>query len=175
MHQNLTPTITFRPATSSDEERILQWLKRPDVAIWWQDDGRTLRDLRLFVKGKTSEFQHWLGFIGETPYAYLMTSEVTAEDELCWRHREPEGRALTLDYLIGDESFLGKGLGAQTLKAFAESQAQNVTTFMLDPNPENERAVHVYEKVGFRKVEEFTPDSGPFSGKPHILMKWVFR
>ncbi len=34
----------------------------------------------------------------------------------------------------------------------------------------NTRAIHVYEKAGYRKVSEFAPASGPLAGEPHILM-----
>ena len=78
---------------------------------------------------------------------------------------------LTIDFAIGEKSFLGKGFSAVTLKRFAEVQEPTVTAFLVDPEVKNERAVHVYDKAGFVKVGTFIRGKGFFKGKPHYLMK----
>ena len=44
--------------------------------------------------------------------------------------------------------------------------------FIIDPAKSNPKAIHVYEKVGFKKVDEFCPeDDGIF----HLMMRLVVR
>jgi len=74
--------------------------------------------------------------------------------------------------LIGNKKFLGKGLSYSTLKAFQKFLGDQVTALLIDPECENSKAVHVYEKAGFKTVSTFTPNEGEFSGLLHFLMKW---
>ena len=72
--------------------------------------------------------------------------------------------------MIGEESFLGRGLSYLSLRKFIEEQ-DDVTAFLIDPEVSNTKAIHVYEKAGFEKIKTFTPKSGYFSGIKHLLMK----
>jgi RimJ/RimL family protein N-acetyltransferase len=84
---------------------------------------------------------------------------------------EPEGKTLTIDFAIGEEAFLGKGLSSETLKKFAEDQEPSVSALLVDPEVKNEKAIHVYEKAGFIRVSTFIRGQGFFRGKPHYLLK----
>lgn len=44
----------------------------------------------------------------------------------------------------------------------------DITEVFIDPEKKNERAVHVYQKIGFRIVGEFIADWHPV---PHYIMK----
>lgn len=75
---------------------------------------------------------------------------------------------LTLDVLIGERDFLGKGIAHRMIKQFILSQYAQADYFLIDPESANTRAMHVYEKVGFKKVEEFHPGFNP---KLHSMMR----
>jgi RimJ/RimL family protein N-acetyltransferase len=58
-----------------------------------------------------------------------------------------------LDIMIGDISQQGKGYGQDALKAminYAFTQQKAERVFIM-PRVTNKRAIHVYEKVGFKK------------------------
>ncbi len=77
-------------------------------------------------------------------------------------------RTHTLNILIGLKESLGKGLAATIIKAFILDKFQDADFFLIDPEVANPKAIQVYEKVGFKKIAEFTPDFNP---KPHIMMR----
>ena len=47
---------------------------------------------------------------------------------------------------------------------------QKADTFLIDPDENNPKAKHVYEKAGFKEVGEFDVKDGAFKGHNSILM-----
>lgn len=110
--------------------------------------------MEKFFKG-TSSSQHWIGYDNETPFVYLLTS--------------PEGKdAITLDLFICDLNYLGKGLSVQMIHEFLFSKFPNIKEVLIDPESTNTRAIHVYEKAGFRTIGTFIAKWHPV---PHTQMK----
>ena len=88
---------------------------------------------------------------------------------------DPNGKTLTMDFMIGDERFLGLGMSYLTLRAFMDSLKDQIAAFLIDPAASNTQAVAIYEKAGFVKVSEFTRTNGYFEGQPHFMMKFETR
>ena len=113
--------------------------------------------------------QHWIAYDNYRPFAYLLTSNVfknIADDYA--KYSELEGLAITLDVFICDPNYFGKGLGSTVIKEFLLSNFSDVSEIFIDPEKSNKRAVHVYEKVGFKIVGEFL---APWHPVPHHIMK----
>ncbi len=53
------------------------------------------------------------------------------------------------------------------IQDFIFNQYSHADVMMIDPELNNTKAIHVYEKVGFKKVEAFCP---AFNPKPHVMM-----
>jgi RimJ/RimL family protein N-acetyltransferase len=113
--------------------------------------------------------QHLIGYDGNKPFVYLLTSNVfkNAADAYA-KYSELDGLAITLDIFIGDTEYVGKGLASTVIKEFLLSQFSDVSEVFIDPEKDNVRAVHVYQKVGFRVVGEFI---APWHPVPHHIMK----
>ena len=107
---------------------------------------------RIFA-GKT-ECRHWIGYEGTVPFSYLLTS--------------PEGEdGITLDLFICDTAFLGKGLSVQMIREFLLTHFADKKKVFIDPEASNKRAIHVYQKAGFRITGEFI---APWHPVPHYQM-----
>lgn len=63
--------------------------------------------------------------------------------------------AITLDLFICDLNYLGKGIAVPMIREFLISQFPNVKRVLIDPEATNKRAIHVYQKVGFKIIREF--------------------
>ncbi len=89
------------------------------------------------------------------------------------------GSTYSIDYMIGNPEFLGKGWGAKTLsefvKFFYNQVDQDADTFFIDPDQNNPRARRVYERAGFVFVGEYIMSgSGFFEGrKTYFLVKRI--
>lgn len=180
MDQHPTDHITFRKAQEEDRPLLHSWLAKPYIAELWDENGvtpehgLTRKDLEAFTKGEDSIFAHWIAYFGGDPYAYIMTSNATDPEVSHLRpYLETTGETLTLDYMIGEENYLGKGLSAPTLQAFIDQLPTSITALLTDPETKNTKAIHVYEKAGFQKVADYSPSEGPFQGVDHIILKFV--
>lgn len=143
-------SFAFALAGPSHKGMIIDWLSQEHVRKWFHGVGlqHTLEDLDKFFEG-TSLFQHWIAYHRSTPFAFLSTSAEGTD-------------AITLDLLIGDPRFLGKGLSVPLIREFLLSQFPQIKEVFIDPEKTNTIAVHVYKIVG-----EFI---APWHPVPHYKM-----
>ena len=170
----------FKPAIEAQRELIHQWLQQDYMREWIHGQGlqNTLAGLEKFfqyqAKGKgldrqTEITQHWIGYDDDKPFVYLLTSNVfkNAADTYA-KYCELDGFAITLDIFIGNTDYLGKGLAGTVIKEFLLTQFSDVSEVFIDPEKSNQKAIHVYQKAGFRIVGEFIAAWHPV---PHYIMK----
>ncbi len=172
--------LTFKPAEESQRELIHHWLEQDYIREWVHGQGlkNLLTGLEKFFRyrseGKglerTAELtQHWIGYDGNKPFVYLLTSNVFKNaDDVYAKHCDAEGLAITLDVFLCDPTYLGRGLADSIIKEFLLNQFSDVSEIFIDPEQSNKKAVHVYQKVGFRIIDEFIATWHPV---PHYLMK----
>lgn len=160
----------FQKAHEEQRSLIHSWLERPHVTKWFYGEGlqSTIDHLDAFFDRPSPFFQYWIGYEGEIPFAFLITSEVNKPEDSLTRFCEKEGKAITLDMLIGEEKYLGKGLSHRLIEEFLLTQFGGVSEVLIDPEKTNTHAVHIYEKVGFKVLEEFIPT---WSKEPHYMMR----
>lgn len=171
--------LRFEQITNEHKDLILKWLKAPHVAEYFYGDGlkNTIRNIELFCKGINNNgdytFYHWIAFCDDAPFAFIMTSPIVGpyNPEHDYDKWYIDGKkTFTLDLLIGETKFLGKGLAHTMIQQFILDQYPDVDFFLIDPATDNTKAVHVYEKAGFQKVAEFKPEY-EHNPKPHLMMR----
>lgn len=179
--------IRFEKATSKHQKAIFEWLEELHVKEFWDNSQAHKSDILHFINGRKepSNYAHglyiyWIGLLDEKPYSLIMTIEETPgakRPQIKEKHLSRTGTTYSLDYMIGDKNYVGKGLGAKSLEAFIEFFQKEfdvrADTFFIDPDVTNTRAKHVYEKVGFEYVGNFIMEGdGVFAGrKTHFLVK----
>lgn len=170
--------ITFKLATKANKTLVREWLDKPHVKEYWDNSKKMWDNFESYIKGDKILFDYWICYYDKKPFGLIMTSDASEPDPdtkkqldhfIPWI--EQEGTTLTIDFTIGEESFLGQGLSYETLKRFAETQDSSISAFLIDPEVKNERAIHVYEKAGFVRVSTFIRGKGFFKGSPHYLLK----
>lgn len=172
--------FTFRPVIESQQPLIHEWLKQDYIQEWVHGTGlqNLLSGLTKFIHyyaaaqkiDRTSNLtQHWLGYEGEHPFVYLLTSNVLKDEVSEYaKYRETDGLAITLDIFICDRHYLGKGLAPRIINEFLTSHFSDISEVFIDPEQTNQRAVHVYQKTGFQIVGEFI---APWHPVLHYIMK----
>jgi len=176
--------FTFKPAIGSQYNLIQGWLQQDYIAKWIHGTGlqNTLNGLEKWfqynkLRKKSNRTlaitQHWVGFDGQTPFIYMLTSNVNkTEDGLYAKHSRMPGHAITLDIFIGDPIYLGKGLAVNIIHEFLLSHFLDIDEVFIDPEKTNSKAVHVYQKAGFKIIDEFIAS---WHLVPHYLMKLNLR
>ncbi len=145
--------FAFRAAAPSQKALIHEWLAQDYIAEWIHGQGlqNTFQGLEKFFKG-TSDTHYWIAYDQNVPFAFLITSEDGND-------------AITLDVFICDRAYLGKGLSVQLIHEFLLSQFPHKKRVMIDPEASNTRAIHVYQKAGFKITGEFIASWHPV---PHL-------
>ena len=167
----------FEKLTTAHKETVLSWFATDHVREFFYGQGlqNTLNNIDKYCDGLPCYFDQWIGFIDDQPFSFLITCEIQGPVDPSHAYKQwyQDGkRTFTLDVLIGPGAFLGKGLAVPMIQSFIKQQLQHADVIMIDPEAGNQRAIHVYKKVGFSKVGEIIPEFNP---KPHVMMKLVAR
>ena len=175
--------ITFRKAIKSDEDLLKKWFQKPHVQEFWDNSPEMWQNVESYLNGNKVLYDYWIGSLGDEPFCLVITSEndpdapglendpnVPGSENHLLPYLEPQGQTWTIDFMIGEEAFLGKGLSHGALREFMAEQ-RGVAAFLIDPEATNAKAIHVYEKAGFLVVGRFTPKAGYFAGMEHLMMK----
>jgi RimJ/RimL family protein N-acetyltransferase len=166
--------ITFKKAAKADKKLIQQWLGTPHVKEYWDSPKEVLDQFDSTFKEENNPFTFWICLHDKTPFALILTTDAHHPKEI-HDHLAPwieqEGTTLLIDFVIGDEAFIGKGLSAQTLIKFAKDHKSSISALLCIPEVKNEKGLHVFEKAGFARVSTFIKGKGFFKGKPHYLLK----
>lgn len=171
--------LSFKPVEETHRELIHRWLQQDYMAEWIHGVGlqNTLSGLEKWIdylaQNKTTDrtlalTQHWVGYDGDIPFVYLLTSNVDKNSESVYaNHAQQTGSAITLDIFMGNADYLGKGIAVTTIQTFLSDHFSDVAEILIDPEKTNLRAIHVYQKAGFSRVGEFI---APWHPVPHYLM-----
>lgn len=72
-----------------------------------------------------------------------------------------------IDFFIGYENYLGKGIGAKSLKLFLDSYVFSEFDYaFVDPESNNLAAIKTYENAGFKPFDDQTNESVILMVKP---------
>jgi|GEM_PF-270460 len=178
-------SIHFKKASPEHKENIFQWLEEPHVKEFWDNSQNHRKDILIFINGRKEPspyfdgiFDYWIGLVNNEPYCLVMTSEIfpTQTDLVdVWRENlSKNGRTFSIDFMIGNRNYYGKGLASPTLEAFTKFIQEKVDsfidTFFIDPEESNARAKHVYAKAGFQCISDFHRDCNGDKDVRHFLM-----
>ncbi len=152
------PEITFRPVRPDDFAMLTEWLARPHWREWWGDPTVELGYIRDMVEGRDPHCDPFIFESDGEPLGYIQVWRIGPHQTPEWAGDNPwlmelPADAVGVDLSIADGARLSRGLGSGALRRFARSlRAKGHRTIIIDPDPENGRAVAAYRKAGFRPV-----------------------
>lgn len=158
MHQN---KIEFLHLQERHIPFLRRWLKEPHVAQFWQETENEEEFRQKFlIELPERSVSPFIIVLDSTPVGYIQCYDASKVGGGWW----PDAKEGTfgIDQFIGEPSLVGKGLGTIIIKQFVNELFLNpsVVEVIADPDPQNKRAVRVYEKVGFAPVGEIKTPGG---------------
>src|SRR3989339_32296 len=133
---NKFSNVTFTKASLTHKDSIFKWLDEPHVKEFWDNNQQYRDNIIIFMNDRKTKstyfngiFDYWVGAKNGEPFSLLMTSEILSTPDLpsAWNnHISKTGKTFSVDFMIGNTKFLGKGLAAPTLKAFTHFIQQSV-------------------------------------------------
>ncbi|RRH93787.1 N-acetyltransferase [Mesorhizobium tamadayense] len=139
----------FRPVTERDLPMIARWLAEPHIAEWWDDPEREIAEIRGHIGSVSVE--PLIVELDGRPIAYLQSYDPHLEDDHPYAD-QPFG-TLGIDLSIGPPDLVGIGHGSAIVRQFVEALfEEGAPRVIIDPHPDNGRAIRAYEKAGFRPI-----------------------
>jgi RimJ/RimL family protein N-acetyltransferase len=176
--------ISFEKATLQHKKLAFGWLDKPHVQEFWDNSDAYRLDLDIFMNGREIQspyfdgiFDYWIGSSNGEPFCLMMSNQVSVDDDVpdLWKaNLSRTGHTTSLDFMIGEESLLGKGLAALAISEFIVFYHSKIDAktdlFLIDPDKNNQKALRAYKNAGFIRAGEFMAISGVFEGYETILM-----
>ena len=148
-------SVRFRLMTKSDLPILLEWLRRPHLAQWWEGCASLdeLRSEYLPLTEKRPHTRAYIASIDGVDIGYVQAYHAMQAGDGWWTEERDPG-VWGIDQFLAEEKQLGKGLGTRMVRSFADFLFEDpaVTRIQADPSPENGRAIRCYEKAGFRRA-----------------------
>jgi Acetyltransferases, including N-acetylases of ribosomal proteins len=149
--------ITLRRMAEADLPVVEGWMRQPHVAAWWLERSTLERELDDCARSVR----------GEQPTNILVVLDGERPIGWCQWYRYADypddapaiGASLDeigIDYAIGEQDAIGRGLGTQLVAALVEEvrHALPDARFIVDPSAANLPSRRVLEHNGFTFVEE---------------------
>lgn len=143
----------------ADLDWIAKWLANPHVAAWWNDDvEEEVENIAAHI-GSASVKPYMLEIDGRTA-GYIQSYDPHAEAGHPYQDQPPG--TLGIDQMIGEPDLVGLGHGPRMIMEFARLRFdEGVPRLIIDPDPDNHRAIRAYTKAGFTIFDRRTTIYGP--------------
>jgi aminoglycoside 6'-N-acetyltransferase len=158
--------VRLAPFVSPRDLALLRtWLHRPHVARWWGDPEEVLSYV-----GRHPTARHGLIEVDGEPVGYLCWQKLSAQELSTAGLGALPVDHVDIDILIGEDHYLGQGVGPQALLTVAERlRSTGVSSVGLAADLANRRARRAFEKAGFRLCHTFEEEGREicyFTGVP---------
>lgn len=169
--------ISFQPLATTDFENLLKWLQQPHVKKWWDADVNYTLELiqekyGSYVDGykkigsERKPIHAFIIYFDDAPIGYIQYYNAYDFPRDGCELNNLSKSLSAIDMFIGDEKYLGKGIGSKSLELFLESHVFTEFDYVfVDPALTNIFAIESYSKAGFKIVRS--------SSKEQIF--WMLR
>ncbi len=154
-------TISFRNLSEQDFPLLLKWLETPHVKTWWDSDvvwtmdkitqkyGSYVNQYKI-ENGKKKSIFSFIIVLDEQPIGYVQYYDARDFLLLTANKAFDLQKIAAIDFYLGEESVLGKGLGSAALAQFVQNVVfQKFDAALVTPDIKNVSAIACYQKAGF--------------------------
>jgi aminoglycoside 6'-N-acetyltransferase len=140
MEKIRTERLVLREPEEADLQSLVAILREPEVARWWPGFDET--EARMAFLGREDVTVLAIEHQGQ-PIGAIQFHE----------QEDPSYPHAGVDLFVAS-AWQGKGLGGEAVKGVARHlfSTRGHHRIVIDPAAGNARAIHAYERVGFRKV-----------------------
>lgn len=141
--------LLLRPVEDNDIGQIEEWLNKEYIKKWYHDPEDWLLEIRE-RNGEFSFLSHFMVLHDEKPIGFCQYYDCfyAGED---WYSVSRNGEKFSIDYLIGEEEYLGKGYGKAIVAELLQKMKKGKDEFeiVVQPDLENVASCKALESNGF--------------------------
>ncbi len=147
-------TVSLQEFRTSHRVSLARWLSSPPVAKWYPDP----EDILGWASQPPAGGAHAVIAVPSLELGYVRWQRVPRDTLDSLGLSEIPHNAVDIDILIGEERYLGKGIGTEALLRLVDRLRRegDVPMLGLSPEPTNFVAIRSYEKAGFRFHSEYS-------------------
>ena len=177
--------MDFRRLTDEDLPLLHRWLNDPGVVEWWEgEDVSWPTVVREYGSANDQPVEFWIAVVDGREVGwiqcYAIADHLGGEDEeeiLEWVALGIPETAAGIDYLIGDPSSRGRGLGSLMISAFVEQVvfgqhpvdgSSGWDPVCASPYQANTPSWKALAAAGFHHHGTFDDDDGPC----RLMVRW---
>lgn len=144
-------TLILRKVNDADIDLLTKWLKKDYILKWYHDPNDWLEE----INGRNSSFSwihHFIIMAGETAIGFCQYYDCFDGNDIeDWYHVIQQKDTFSIDYLIGNEAYLGKGYGKAIIRLLTDtiSQKEQAKRIIVQPDKENLPSNHVLLANGY--------------------------
>jgi aminoglycoside 6'-N-acetyltransferase len=149
-------TIAFRPLTRADFADVVRWQGQPYVARWWQDEATDVAAAEAHygpALDGSDPTRMWVLEANGRSVGLLQDYAIGDHPEWALLTARPE--AIGVDYLIGDPTWVGRGIGTRMLWTFLRDVVRphypRARGYFAAPDHRNAASLRVLDKLGFSR------------------------
>lgn len=141
--------LSVRVMVDSDIQLVKEWLYKDHIQKWYGDPCEWLDEI-YDPSGRFVWITHCIIEYNFEPIGFCQYYDCSRTGSGYSWDNEPMG-TFGIDYFIGEESYLGKGLGSYIVKLVGQEviKAESAIRLIADPVPENIRSIRALEKNGY--------------------------
>jgi aminoglycoside 6'-N-acetyltransferase len=162
--------IEFRPLEVDDFDVLAAWLVTPHVYEWWMEEFE-LPKYAAMVDG--TDETHTEGFVvvaDGRPIGFIQRYRHADDPE--WDAVVGIPNAAGIDYLIGERSYVGRGVGTAVIDAFTPAvfaRYPEIDVVIAAPQVANRASCRALEKAGYELA--FTGDLPDEPGESAVYVR----
>jgi len=141
--------VNIREYGSCDISIVEVWLNKDYITKWFGEPKQWLDEIQN-VSGEFGWINHFILEYDGTPFGFCQYYECSKTPKGFEWDNEPPG-TFGIDFLIGEEDFLNKGLGSIIIRKLIDLivKKENPVQILADPDKENAISIKLLEVNGF--------------------------
>ena len=128
------------------------WLHQDHVKRFWQEsENEAELKEKMLVRLAERSVQSFIITKDSVEIGYIQYYDAKKVGERWWPNEQPG--TFGIDVVIGSFSHVGLGLGPAVIKefiTFLKEKEPGITSIIIDPSPDNDRAIKAFAKAGFQ-------------------------
>lgn len=143
--------LTIRPVNDKDIDLLTLWLNKDYILKWYHDPDEWLTE----INGRHdiySWIHHFIVMEGSISIGFCQYYDCyNAKDMEDWYNVTQQSDTFSIDYLIGDEAYLGKGYGKAIVRILTKTiqQKEHARQIIVQPETDNHSSNHVLIANGY--------------------------
>ncbi len=152
-------SYALRALTRADLPLVATWLDTPHARARWGDPAEQLALVTEDLDEPLMDQQ--IASFGDRPFGYLQSYPVHAWPAGAPHLADFPSGTVAVDCFVGPVDMIGQGHGSAMLRLYARTLlGKGAPGVVIDPDPENERAVRAYRRAGFQDVAQRPDGAG---------------